>query len=129
MSKIRSKNTDIEIALMKSLEKNCLPYVYQPRLFGKPDFLIPPKIVIFCDSSFWHGRNWQELDKTLSKGYWHEHIKRNRERDLFVSTQLANQDFIVLRFWDFEIKKEIEMCIAEIKSAIKSVKLCDSNST
>jgi DNA mismatch endonuclease (patch repair protein) len=99
MSKIRSKNTDIEILLMKALEKNCITFEYQPRLFGKPDFLIPPKIIIFCDSSFWHGRNWVELEKTLSKGYWHEHIKRNRERDLQVNQQLAKENYFVLRFW------------------------------
>ena len=128
MSKIRSKNTDIEIALMKGLEKNCIKFEYQPKLFGKPDFLIPPKIVVFCDSSFWHGRDWQELDKTLSKGYWHEHIKRNRERDSLVNKQLANQHFVVVRFWDFQIKKEMESCIKKIKDAIGSLELCNQKS-
>jgi DNA mismatch endonuclease (patch repair protein) len=125
MSKIRSKNTDIEIILKKALEENCIDFEYQPKLFGKPDFLIPPKIAIFCDSSFWHGRNWLELDKKLTKRYWHEHIKRNIERDLFVNEQLTNQHFIVLRFWDFQLKKEIDSCIKKIKDTLYTLNVCD----
>jgi DNA mismatch endonuclease (patch repair protein) len=128
MSKIRSKNTDIEIALKKALEKNQIDFEYQPQLFGKPDFLIPPRIVVFCDSSFWHGRKWENLDKTLPRGYWHEHIKRNRERDVLVNSQLTLQQFVVLRFWDYELKKEMESCINRNKRAINSANLCDMNS-
>ena len=120
MSKIRSKNTDIEITLRNGLEKNCIKFEYQPKLFGKPDFLIPPKIIVFCDSSFWHGRNWQELRK-LPKGYWHEHIKRNKERDVLVNKQLTDQNFVVLRFWDFQIKKETASCINKIKDTLSAL--------
>lgn len=130
MSKIKSKNTDIELALKDALEQSQISFEYQPKLFGKPDFLIPPNIVVFCDSSFWHGRNWSELDKTLPKGYWHEHIKRNRERDELVNSQLNIQNFIVLRFWDYEIKKEPRLCIGRIKNALsKNKQICDEDST
>ena len=129
MSKIRSKNTDIELALKEALTKNQIIFEHQPRLFGKPDFLIPPNITVFCDSSFWHGRNWNELDKTLSKGYWHEHIKRNRERDVFFNSQISKQHFVVLRFWDYELKKGMDSCINKIKIAINKYNpVCDKSS-
>ena len=117
MSKIRSKNTDIEVALQDALKKNKIPFQYQPKLLGRPDFLIPTKIIVFCDSSFWHGRNWASLEKSLTQGYWREHIKSNIERDRFVNAQLQAQGFIVLRFWDYQIKKEIDFCIDRIKQA------------
>ena len=117
MSKIRSKNTDIEVALENALKKNNIPFQHQPKFFGKPDFFVPSKIMIFCDSSFWHGRNWARLEKSLKQGYWREHIRRNIERDKFVNAQLEAQGFIVLRFWDYQIKKETDFCIGLIKQA------------
>lgn len=122
MSKIRSRNTDIELDLKNGLEKNGIIFEFQPKMFGKPDFLIQPRIVVFCDSSFWHGRNWNVLEKNLPQEYWREHIKRNIERDKFVNDQLKSQGFIVLRFWDYQIKKDIDYCINEIRKAISNTR-------
>jgi DNA mismatch endonuclease (patch repair protein) len=118
MAKIRSKGSKIEMKMKEELEKHDVRYEYQPKLFGKPDFVIKPKIVIFCDSSFWHGRNWKKLRKQLKEGYWQNHIRKNMERDILVTETLKNQGYIVLRFWDDQIMKKPDECIKKIQNQI-----------
>jgi DNA mismatch endonuclease, patch repair protein len=120
MSKIKSKDTKIELKMKKTLEDNGISFVYQPKIFGKPDFLIPPKIVIFCDSSFWHGRNWRKLKQQLKEGYWQEHIRKNKLRDKIVTKTLQNEGYVVIRFWDDKILKDISGCMKEIQNALSS---------
>jgi len=113
--------------MKKALEENSIPYEYQSSLFGKPDFLIPPNIVIFCDSSFWHGRNWNALKERLPKNYWYDHIRKNRLRDRKVVKELKKQGYIVLRFWDESIDKNIANCIKKIVKTMAVVE--NENST
>jgi DNA mismatch endonuclease (patch repair protein) len=123
MAKIRNKGSRIEIKMKEALEKNKIEFEYQPKLFGKPDFFVKPRIAIFCDSSFWHGRNWKKLKKQLKKGYWQEHILRNIERDIEVTKILKEQGFIVLRFWDDKIKKKPDSCIKKIMASVQKQNL------
>jgi len=120
MAKIRSRGSKIEMKMKELLKRHEIEYEYQPNLFGKPDFLVRPRIAVFCDSSFWHGRNWGKLRKQLKKGYWQDHIRKNRKRDAVVGKALRKQGFIVLRFWDDEILKDSCYCIEKIQKAISS---------
>ena len=117
MSRIRSRGTKIELKMKKALEESDLQFQYQPRIFGKPDFLVAPNIIVFCDSSFWHGRNWPRLKKRLPSEYWRNHIEQNRKRDKIVNSTLKGENYIVLRFWDNQIDKEIQKCIQRIKES------------
>jgi DNA mismatch endonuclease (patch repair protein) len=119
MSKIRSKGSKIELKLKKALEEKKVEFEYQPRMFGKPDFLVKPNIAVFCDSSFWHGRNWKALSSRLPSGYWYDHIKTNRLRDREVNERLKKMGFIVLRFWDTAIEKNTSKCVGKISNALK----------
>jgi DNA mismatch endonuclease (patch repair protein) len=121
MARIRSKGSKIEMKMKEALDEHEITYEYQPKLFGKPDFLVKPRTVIFCDSSFWHGRNWKKLKKKLRKRYWKDHIRKNIERDALVTETLRNQGYAVLRFWDDEIKKNLEECIKRILCSHHSV--------
>ena len=120
MSRIRSKGTRLEMKMKKALEENGIEFQYQPKIYGKPDFLIPLNVVLFCDSSFWHGRNWSRLEKKLPEEYWRNHIGRNRERDKAVNERLKKDGFLVLRFWDSLIEKNLERCIDKIKQVLGS---------
>jgi len=114
MSRIRSKGTKIELMMKKALEESGLKFYYQPKMFGKPDFLIEPNIAVFCDSSFWHGRRWTRLKPQLKRGYWQEHIDNNRKRDRLVNQTLRKEGYVVLRFWDEDIEKHIGKCLQKI---------------
>ena len=87
MSHIKSKNTSIEVKLRKALWHNGYRYrVNYKKLPGKPDIAITRyKIAIFCDSEFFHGKDWEVLKPHLEKGnnadYWIKKIEKNRKRD------------------------------------------------
>lgn len=125
MSKIKSKGSKMELRMKTALESNKIEFEYQPKMFGKPDFMVKPNIVIFCDSSFWHGRNWNKLKQQLSKEYWFDHINRNRKRDLYVNRTLKKQGYTVMRFWEENIHKNVEGCVAKIRRVQES--LANSN--
>jgi len=63
MSRIRSKNTSLEVEFRKLLWKNGLGrYRIHYNLPGKPDIVyVSKKIVVFIDGDFWHGYNWKSL--------------------------------------------------------------------
>jgi DNA mismatch endonuclease (patch repair protein) len=123
MSRIRSKNTRLDLAMRRILRKAGIRFKTYPKIYGNPDFLVSQKIVMFCDSGFWHGRHWKRLKAQLEKGsnakYWVEHIARNRNRDRHVNAALRRRGFRVLRFWDDEIFKRQEACVRRIKAAIR----------
>lgn len=36
---------------------------------GKPDIVFPgPKVAVFCDGDFWHGRDWERRKQKLATG-------------------------------------------------------------
>ena len=79
-------------------------------VFGKPDFTFKKyKIAVFCDSEFWHGKNWEErkYDHKTNIEFWHKKIERNIERDKEVNEELNNQGWIIIRFWGQDIKKNL----------------------
>lgn len=124
MSRIRSKNTSIEVILRKELWKQGYRYRKNCKnIFGKPDIcFLGKKVAVFADSEFWHGKYLQEgkyIPKTNSE-YWIPKIKRNIERDREVNQQLIDDGWIVLRFWGKEILKNTDKCVIEIVQAIIS---------
>ena len=63
MSHIRSKDTGIEVALRKALWHKGYRYRKNYKeLPGTPDIVLSKyHIAIFCDSEFWHGKDWDIL--------------------------------------------------------------------
>lgn len=123
MSRIKGKDTSIEIKLRKALWK--LGYRYRKsckQIFGKPDIcFIGKKVAIFCDSEFWHGKyllDGKYIPKS-NTAYWIPKIERNIERDKKVNQQLTQEGWTVLRFWQKDIEKNIEICIQRIHSALQ----------
>ena len=124
MAKIKSQGSKIEVKMKKALDGHFIKYEYQPKVYGKPDFVVEPKIAVFCDSSFWHGRNWRKLKPQLHEGYWQQHINNNRKRDALVNRWLKKEGYTVLRFWDKDIEKNIDECVKKIFDAIQKVGNC-----
>jgi DNA mismatch endonuclease (patch repair protein) len=98
---------------MESLLRNRhVRYQRQPDLPGHPDFRVSgTNIVIFCDSSFWHGRRKNELDGSAFKKnreFWMTKLRQNRRRDMRTNRALRKLGWRVLRFSDAEILKRPE---------------------
>ena len=114
MQKIRSKDTSIERILRKALWDAGVRYRKNwSALPGKPDIAITKyKIAVFCDSAFWHGRDYDSSIKPKTNAeFWDKKIRRNIERDKEVNTQLSQLGWAVLRFWDKDIIKNTDDCV------------------
>jgi DNA mismatch endonuclease, patch repair protein len=122
MSRIRGKDTTIELRLRRALWEAGYRYRLHVRnLPGTPDIVfLRPRVAVFCDSSFWHGRNWAEKKSRLvsRREYWIMKIERNIARDIRVSNELSEIGWRVLRFWDVDIEKRPTECVREIAQAI-----------
>ena len=122
MSAIKSKNSKIEMLLRKALWDKGIRYRKNyKKLLGKPDIAITKyKIAIFCDSEFWHGYNWDEKKNEIKSNqeFWYHKIENNIKRDKYVTKELQQQGWVVLRFWGKEILKDTDKCVKLIKSFI-----------
>ena len=124
MQHIRSKDTDIEIRLRTALWHEGIRYKKNYKaLPGKPDIAITKqKIAVFCDSSFWHGRDFDTKKPVdTNHEFWDAKIRRNMAHDQEVNRQLAELGWTVLRFWDVEITKNLEDCIQAVKNVCSRV--------
>lgn len=124
MQAIKCKDTSIESILRKELWARGFRYRKNyKKLIGKPDIVMTKyKLVIFCDSEFWHGKNYHESTDRIgtNSDYWKQKIKRNIERDKEVNEKLIADGWTVLRFWEKEIRKELDKCVEQVVSAIES---------
>jgi len=125
MKSIKSKDTKVELILRKTLWKKGYRYRKNySKVKGKPDICFPKiKLAIFCDSDFWHGKKLLEgIEPKTNQEYWIPKLKRNIERDKEVNKYLQQNGWTVLRFWEDEIKKNLEQCIDIIELKIKNLK-------
>ena len=111
MSRIRGKDTSIEVKLRKALyEKGCRYRCNSKYIFGHPDISFKGvKVVVFCDSEFWHGKDFEENEKKIqsNRDYWITKIKRNIERDKEVNEKLTQEGYLIFRYWGGEIQKNL----------------------
>jgi DNA mismatch endonuclease (patch repair protein) len=116
MSRIRSKNTGIELAVRKRLHRKGYRYrLHYKDLIGSPDIVFPrSKVAIFIDGDFWHGYDFESKKHKLQT-YWADKIQRNIDKDMRYTKELKEKGWKVLRFWQHEIKKDIDMVIKHIE--------------
>ncbi len=124
MKNIKAKDTSIEMILRKALWENGIRYRKNYKgLIGKPDIVLTKyKIVIFCDSEFFHGYDWENRkhDFKSNQEFWIHKIERNMERDKEVTKALEEQGWKVVRFWGKDIKKNTDDCVDIIIKMIES---------
>ena len=129
MSRIKNKDTKIELILRKRLWKEGIRYRKNFKVLpGKPDIAITKyKIAIFCDSEFFHGKDWENLQHQLEKSsnaeFWKKKIGRNRERDDEINKKLKCLGWTVIRFWGKDILKNPDECVRMIKEVIFEQKI------
>ena len=113
MSRIRGRDTKIEIAVRNILHSNKLMFVQHPKMYGNPDFLVGAKTLVFCDGDFWHGYQYNKKRKP-SKKFWRDKIERNMWRDRYISRRLRRDGYSVIRLWEHDIEKRPDVCLNRI---------------
>lgn len=125
MGKIRGKNTKPELAFRKALYSAGYRYrIDYKKLMGKPDIALRKyKTVIFIDGEYWHGRHWEERKPKIktNREFWIAKIERNIQRDHEVNAELKRLGYTVFRFWESEIKKELESCLQKVIGHLEKV--------
>ncbi|MBA7484075.1 Very short patch repair protein [subsurface metagenome] len=122
MSRIKNKGSEIEKILASGLRRNRVKFRRHISIIGRPDFVIKGrKIAVFCDSAFWHGYGGMKTKRHDFKRrtkFWVTKINRNIERDKVVNKTLKREGWKIIRFWDFQIKKDVGKCIRKIQEII-----------
>lgn len=122
MSLIRSKSTSFEqnfIAVLKIQTRKTFT-TNEVSILGKPDVVFKKhRICVFIDSNFWHGWQYPRWKHLLKNDFWRKKIERNRMRDRKVTQKLRTEGWIVLRFWEHQIKKDQSVCLKKITDALK----------
>ena len=126
MRAVRSSDTKIEILLRHNLRSRGYRYRKNYKeLIGKPDIVfLKQRLAIFCDSEFWHGKDWDVKKYAIksNREFWHPKIERNIQRDKEVSARLSEEGWIVLRFWGKEIMNNLEDCVNKIEEYLNEKK-------
>lgn len=118
MQAVKNKDSKIEITLRKALWRKGIRYRKNyNKVIGKPDIaMVGKKVAVFCDSEFWHGKNWEKKKQTIhsNRDFWINKIERNMERDIEVNESLTSEGWKVLRFWGKDIMKDTAGCVEKI---------------
>ncbi len=123
--KTRNKNTTAELLLRRHVWKLGLRYrIHVKNLPGKPDMVFPgPKVLVFCDGDFWHGREWELLKDRLAQRknakYWIPKIRYNIDRDILQEKELEYMGWNVLRLWETDILKNPKEAAQKVYDTVK----------
>jgi DNA mismatch endonuclease (patch repair protein) len=119
MARVRTKGTDVELALRKKLWALGLRYKLNSSLPGKPDLIfLKRKIAIFVDGCFWHGCPKHYRQPKNNDEFWRAKIQRNQERDRLVTQTLEEMNWTVIRFWEHEIENNLGACISRVMRVV-----------
>lgn len=89
--KQKKKGTEIENIIEQQLKQMNIQYIPQKRIESTlVDFFIPPNICIFADGNYWHN------------------LPDVKARDEKLNPKLKEEGFVVLRFWEMDIKTRPE---------------------
>ena len=122
MSRIRGKNTGPELKLRKLLFSNGIRgYRIHYDLPGKPDIVfVKKKIAIFIDGCFWHKCPVDFQEPETRKEFWMKKINSNVDHDKKINTQLQDEGWLVIRFWEHDVRKKPDEIVEIIKTKIEN---------
>ena len=122
MSKIRSKDTKIEIQVRHWLYHHGIRYRKNCKdIPGKPDIAIKKyKIAIFVNGCFWHGhencKNFR-LPKTRIE-FWEQKIGQNKRRDEVKIEKLKADGWYVFTVWECQIEADFENTMNKLSESV-----------
>ncbi|MER5778032.1 very short patch repair endonuclease [Streptomyces sp. NPDC002039] len=125
MSRQKSKDTKIEVALRKALHASGLRF----RVHGRPvkgvrreaDIVFgPARVAVFVDGCFWHGCPEHATWPRRNAEFWRAKIEGNRARDRDTDARLAEAGWLAVRVWEHEPPAESAVRVAEVVARRKA---------
>ena len=108
MSRVKSKNTKLEIAIRKRLFAFGFRYrIHSRRLPGKPDLILKKyKTAVFFNGCFWHLHDceFSSIPETRSS-WWKQKLTANKERDRRNITKLRTTGWRIVIVWECAVRK------------------------
>jgi DNA mismatch endonuclease (patch repair protein) len=107
MSRQRSRDTEIEVALRRELHRLGLRYRVHRRpvraVRREADVVFgPAKVAVFVDGCFWHGCPEHGTWPKRNGEFWRAKIEANRVRDANTDLVLAEAGWLSVRVWEHE---------------------------
>ncbi|MPQ76836.1 very short patch repair endonuclease [Hydrogenovibrio sp. JE_KL2] len=127
MSRVRNKNTNIEVKVRKALFAKGFRYkINDKNLPGSPDIVLPKyKAVIFVNGCFWHGHHCKrgKLPQANNE-FWLSKINQNINRDKNNNYKLMDLNWRVAILWECSIRGKgsigLEEAIRKLSTWLKS---------
>lgn len=123
MSRIRGKDTGIEVAVRKELFRRGYRFRKNDwRYPGHPDVVLPKyKTAIFINGCFWHRHENCKLATTpkTRQDFWQVKFEKNIENDRKHTHELQEMGWNVITVWECEIKDDLEKTVDKIEKSIK----------
>jgi len=126
MSRIRGKNTKVELTVYSYLRKERVYFQkhYRGKFKVRLDVALPrKKRAVFIDGDFWHGKSLERVRQQRGEeDFWTKKLVRNIERDKEQNKILAEHGWTVLRVWESDINRKItrEETLEKIKAFLTS---------
>lgn len=125
MSKIKSKNTGLELQIRKQLFSKGFRYRVNYPITGKPDIVFPGiKTAVFVNGCFWHQHKQCKLSympKTNTE-FWTNKLTGNVNRDKKINDELRKNGWNVITVWECMIEKKFDKTIYDLIYKIKMSK-------
>ncbi|MFF1609789.1 very short patch repair endonuclease [Amycolatopsis sp. NPDC058278] len=121
MSKQKSRNTGIEMALRKALHSAGFRYrVHRRPVKGvrrEADLVFgPARVAVFVDGCFWHGCPEHATWPKNNAEFWREKIETNRRRDADTDARLSDAGWLAVRIWEHET---VEVATDRVITAVR----------
>jgi len=123
MSANKGKDTNPELMLRKALYRKGLSgyRLHWKKAPGRPDICYPGnKLAIFVNGCFWH--RCPHCNPPMPKtnvAFWEDKFSKNVERDRRKSSKLEAIGWVVLVFWECQIKNDLDTCVEKASSTIQ----------
>jgi len=77
------------------------------------------RVAVFIDGCFWHGCPDHFQRPHSNRDYWDPKIQKNRVRDAETTQKLQDAGWIVLRYWEHDVKLDSTDVAASIRNAVR----------
>lgn len=107
MSKVRSKDSKLEIVFRKELWGNNIRYRKNVvSMDGKPDLVFKKyKTVLFIDSCFWHKCSVHGHIPKSNVKFWEKKLSGNQRRDNEINKHYEKEGWKLIRIWEHDLEK------------------------